>query len=143
MNKESILSATICRLSITTVAILTSIFALGCSRSQIPAGAHVQDLGVVRLNTQSPTPIPLSGDVSHYCVPGSPEQLAKKVELSMKLKKSADGSLWVVLHNTPTPADYARLSFKHGEFLLESGGPFVVKISEKAWIRFTPIQESL
>jgi hypothetical protein len=130
-------------LLITTIAILTGIFAAGCAKSIIPKNAHVQDLGIVQLKAASPTPISLSGDVSLYCVSGRPEQLAQKVALSMNLKKSADGSIWLALDNTPTPADYARLKVKHVEFPFQSGAACEVKVGENAWIRFTPIQESL
>jgi hypothetical protein len=130
-------------LFIPTVAILTGIFVSGCSKSQIAANAHVQDLGVVRLKAQSPTPISLPGDVSFYCTAGRPEQLPQKVVLTMSLTKSHDGSIWLAMDNVPTPADYARLSVKHVEFPFQSGVVCEAKIGENAWVRFTPIQEPL
>ena len=126
-----------------TLTVLASILLSGCSKSQIPSNAHVQDLGVVRLNAQSPTPIPLTGDLSLYCVAERPEQLPQKVQFTMSLTKSPDGSVRLALDGVPTPADYTRLWLKHLDVPFQSGTAYETKIGEDAWIRFTPVLEAL
>jgi hypothetical protein len=125
-----------------TLVVLASILLSGCSKSQIPSNAHVQDLGVVRLKAEGPTPIPLSGDMSLYCVAGRPEQLPQKVEFTMSLTKSPDGSVRLALDGVPTPADNARLWLKHLSVPFKSGALCEAKIGEDAWIRFTPVAEA-
>jgi hypothetical protein len=127
----------------TALAILATVLWTGCSKSQIPSNAHIQDLGVVRLMAQSPTPIRLSGDMSLYCVAGRPEQLPENVEFNMSLTKSPDGAVRLAADGVPTPADYRRLWLKHLDFPFKSGAVCKVKIGEDAWIRFTPVVEAL
>jgi hypothetical protein len=126
---------------IITSVISAALFVGGCSKSQIPPNANVQDLGIIRLKPQIPKQLPLSGDLSLYCAFGRPEQLPEKLETVMTLTNLPDGSLHLCVENIPTPRDYKRLCLKHAEFTFRSGAHCELKIGENAWLRFTPVLE--
>jgi hypothetical protein len=81
--------------------------------------------------------------MSLYCVTGRPEQLPQKVEFTLSLTKSPDGTARLALEGVPTPADYRRLWLKHSDFPFKPGAICEAKIGEDAWIRFTPVAEAL
>lgn len=129
--------------TIVAAAIMIAAFLVGCSKSQIPPNAHVQDLGVVQLKLQAPQPISLSGDMSLYCAVVRPEQLPQKLELLMSLTNSPDGSVHLTLDNNPTPTDYMRLWLRHLDVPFKSGVVYEARIGENAWLRFTPVISTL
>ena len=118
-------------------AILAALFVAGCSRSQIPHNAHVQDLGVLKVQVGTRTPMPLAGDVSLYCVAASPEQLPQKVEFFATVT-NADNTLRLDVDVVPTPADYQRLGLKHFSVPFHAGERCEFKVSQNEWVRFTP-----
>jgi|WetSurMetagenome_2_1015567.scaffolds.fasta_scaffold534804_2 hypothetical protein len=125
-----------------TPAILAALFVAGCSRSQIPPNAHVQDLGVLKLQAGTRTPMPLAGDVSLYCVASRPEQLPQKVEFFATVTNASNNTQRLDVDVVPTPVDYQRLGLKHLSVPFHPGERYEFKVSENEWVRFIPRLET-
>jgi hypothetical protein len=98
----------------------------------------VQDLGVLKLQADTPKQLPVSAEVSLYCVTGRPEQLPQKVELFATVTNASDNAQRLDVDVVPTPADYHRLGLKHLSVPFHSGERCEFKVSENEWVRFTP-----
>jgi hypothetical protein len=98
----------------------------------------VQDLGVLKLKADTPKKLPVSEDVSLYCVSGTPEQLPQRVELFATVTNAADNTQRLDVDVVPTPADYHRLWLKHGSVPLHLGEQCAFRVSENEWVQFTP-----
>jgi hypothetical protein len=114
---------------------------MGCSKNSIPANAHVQELGVLKLKADTPAEMPVSKDVSLYCAYGRPEQMPQKIQLFANVTQSPDKSLRLVVDVVPTPADYKRLNLKHADVPLRSGEHYAFKVGDNEWVGFTPTVE--
>ena len=121
--------------------ILAALFVAGCSRSQIPSrasNAHMQDLGVLKLQAGTRTPMPLAGDVSLYCVFSRPEQLPQKVEFFATVTNAPDNTQRLEVDVVPTPADSRRLWLKHASVPFHPGERHEFRVAENEYVRFTP-----
>src|SRR3954454_20579891 len=121
-----------------TGAVLAGLSLIGCSKNPIPANAHVQELGILKLKAGTPEQMPASEDVSLYCALSRPEQLPQKIQLVATATQSPDKSLRLVVQVVPTPADYKRLTLKQATFPFHSGEPCALRVGENEYIRFTP-----
>ncbi len=117
--------------------VLAGLCVVSCSKNSIPLNAHVQDLGGLEFRANTPKQLPVSGDVSLYCVSGRPEQLPQKVELLCTVTRSPDNLLHLGLEVVPTPGDYKRLWLKQLSVPVRSGDLCEVRVGENEWIRFT------
>src|SRR3954451_14844 len=102
-------------------AVLVGLGLVSCSKNPIPANAHVQALGVLKLKTGTPEKMPVSEDVSLYCAYSRPEQLPQKVKLFATVTESPDKSHRLVVDVVPTPSDYKRLNLKQANIPFHSG----------------------
>jgi hypothetical protein len=119
-------------------AVLVGLGLIGCSKNPIPANAHVQELGVLKVKVDTAEPMPVSDDVSLYCAFSRPEQLPQKVQLFATVAQSPDKSLRLVVDVVPTPADYKRLQLKQASFPFHSGERCALRVGENEYIKFTP-----
>ena len=123
---------------IVTPAILSALLVTGCSRSQVARNAHVQDLGVLKLQPGVPTRMPVADDVSLYCVASRPEQLPQKVEFFTTVTNESENTSRLEVDVVPTPSDYHRLGLKHASVPFRSGQRCEFKVAENEYVRFTP-----
>ena len=126
-------------MTILLIAIVTTVFMLRNKSAELPAGAHVQDLGSLKLPPGTRTQLPVSTNVALYCVFSRPDQLPQKVELFASVTSTPDANDTLSIDVVPTPADYNRLALKHLSVPYRPGERCQVKVSENEWLRFTPL----